>query len=94
MNKNNKGRKVAALKYNKSYDAPIVTAAGVGYIADKIIELANENEVPIVENKELAELLTKTEIGDAIPAELYDAVARVLAYVLEIDSSLDQKVLR
>ncbi|SHJ92139.1 flagellar biosynthesis protein [Hathewaya proteolytica DSM 3090] len=87
-NKNQKNQKAAALKYNTGYEAPVVTAAGAGFIAEKIIEKASENNVPIVENKELAELLTKTEIGDSIPAELYDAVARILAYVLDIDNSL------
>jgi flagellar biosynthesis protein len=82
-------RKAAALKYDKGYDAPIVTAAGIGLIADKIIEKANENKVPVVENKELANLLTNVEVGDAIPYELYEVVAQVIAYVTDIDKLMD-----
>ena len=82
-------KKAAALKYDKSYDAPIVTAAGRGHIADKIIEKARESKVPVVENKELAELLTNVEVGDAIPYELYEAVAHVIAYVTDLDKLVD-----
>lgn len=81
-------RKAAALKYDIGYDAPVVTASGVGLIADNIINKASENSIPIVENKELAELLTNVEIGSAIPFELYEAVAQVIAYVTDIDKLL------
>lgn len=84
-----KEKKAAALKYDVGYEAPVVTAAGAGFMAERILDKAKDNNVPIVENKELTELLTKTEIGDTIPAELYDAVARILAYVLEIDSLVE-----
>ena len=85
----NKRRKAAALKYESTYEAPVVTAAGAGQIAEKIIDKAKESDVPIVENKELTELLTKVDVGDNVPAELYDAVASVLAYVLQIDSLIE-----
>lgn len=78
-------KKAAALKYETSYDAPIVTAAGVGHIADKIIEKAGENDVPVVYNKELANLLTNVDVGDYIPSELYEAVAHIIAYVTDMD---------
>lgn len=78
-------KRAAALKYDSNYDVPVVTAQGVGRIADKIIEKANENEVPIVYNKELADLLTNVDVGESIPEELYSAVAEILAYVMEID---------
>ena len=82
-------RKAAALKYKKGYDAPLVTAAGVGHIADKIIEKAEEAGVPVVENKELSELLTNVDIGDSIPYELYEAVAQIIAYVTDIDKLVE-----
>lgn len=85
----NKRRKAAALKYESTYEAPVVTASGAGQIAEKIIDKAKESDVPIVENKELTDLLTKVDVGDNVPAELYDAVASVLAYVLEIDSLIE-----
>lgn len=90
MSKNDR-RKAAALKYELNYDAPIVTAAGMGYIADKIIEEAENNEVPVVYNKELAELLTNVDVGSYIPQELYSAVAEVIAYIMDIDRMADRR---
>ena len=84
-------RKAAALKYDKGYEAPVVTASGVGVIADNIISKANENKIPIVENKELADLLTNVEIGNAVPYELYEAVAQVIAFVTDIDKLIDRR---
>lgn len=83
-----KEKKAAALKYEESYTSPVVTAAGMGYVADKILEKASEEKVPIVYDKELANLLTNIDIGDSIPYELYDAVAKVIAYVMEIDERI------
>lgn len=82
-------RKAAALKYELNYEAPVVTAAGIGYIADKIIEEAEKSEVPIVYNKELAELLVNVDVGSNIPSELYNAVAEVIAYIMDIDTLAD-----
>jgi len=81
-----KRKKAAALKYEYGQNAPKVTAAGMGNIADKILEEAEKNEVPIVYNDELADMLTKVDVDSEIPYELYDVVAKVIAYVMEIDS--------
>lgn len=83
-------KKAVALNYENSYEAPIVTAAGVGHIADKILEVAEESKVPIVYNKELADLLVNVDVGDSIPSELYEAVAKVIAYVMDLDSKKDR----
>lgn len=78
-------KKAAALKYEFNSDAPIVTAAGMGHIADRILEKAEESEVPIVYNKELTDLLCNVDVGDEIPSELYEAVAHVIAFVTDLD---------
>jgi flagellar biosynthetic protein FlhB len=72
-----------ALSYKMdAMEAPKVVAKGVGYLALKIKELAQEHNVPLVENKPLAQALYKTvEIGEYIPATLYRAVAEILAYI-------------
>ena len=72
-----------ALKYDKDIaPAPVVVAKGVDYMAFKIREIAKANGVPIVENKPLARSLYKlVQIDQVIPAELYVAVAEVLAFV-------------
>ncbi|NLK95044.1 MAG: flagellar biogenesis protein [Clostridiales bacterium] len=83
-------RKAAALKYEENYDAPQVTAAGMGQIAENIISKAEENKVPIVYNKELTDLLCNVDIGDSIPPELYEAVANVIAYITDLDKSIER----
>lgn len=83
-------KKAAALKYDFGSTAPIVTAAGIGHIADKIIEKAEETQVPLVENKELAGLLTNIDVGEQIPEQLYDVVAKVIAYVMDVDKMMEK----
>ena len=75
-----------ALKYDtKLGEAPVVVAKGQDLIAQNIKKIATENDVPIVENKPLAQTLYKTvNIGSYIPADLYEAVAEVLAYVFSL----------
>lgn len=79
-------RKAAALKYKDGLDAPVVSAHGIGKIADKIIETANDKDVPVVYNKELTDLLCNVDVGESIPYELYDAVAHIIAYITELDA--------
>lgn len=86
----NQRRKAAALKYEMNFEAPVVTAAGVGKIADNIIDRAKDNDVPIVYNKELANLLCNVDVGDSIPPDLYEAVAHVIAYITDIDKSKER----
>ncbi|MGL4772696.1 MAG: EscU/YscU/HrcU family type III secretion system export apparatus switch protein [Clostridium sp.] len=83
-------RKAAALKYEYSSEAPVVTAAGMGHIADKILEKAEENDVPVVVNKELSDLLCNVDVGESIPPELYEAVAHVIAYVTDLDKMMER----
>ena len=75
-----------AIKFDAhAMDAPQVVAKGADYMAQRIREIAQEHEVPLVENKPLARaLFSSTDIGGFIPAELYRAVAEVLAYVYRL----------
>ncbi|MFZ5966575.1 MAG: flagellar biosynthesis protein FlhB [Bacillota bacterium] len=75
-----------AVRYDNSIDhAPIILAKGKDLIAQNIKKVANEHEVPIVENKPLARAIYYTvEIGEYLPPELYQAVAEVLAYVYRL----------
>lgn len=83
-----KRKKAVALKYDSGYEAPMVTAAGIGQIADNILKTAKEAKVPVVYDKELANLLVNVDVGGNIPVELYDAVAKVIAYIVNIDNSI------
>lgn len=75
-----------ALQYDsETMAAPVVVAKGAGVLAQRIRRLALENNVPIVERKPLAQLLYKeVDIGRAVPADSYAAVAEVLAYVYQL----------
>ena len=64
--------------------APRVTAKGRGELAERIMELAKEHDVPVREDSELAMLLAQVELGDEIPHELYVAVAQVIAFAYQI----------
>lgn len=72
-----------AIQYDREkYDAPVVVAKGADYLAEKIKDVARENDIEIVENKPLARMLYhNVELGEQIPPELYQMVAEVLAYV-------------
>ena len=86
MPENNKPDKAVAVKYdNKSMSAPQVIAKGEGFIARKIVERAIEADVPIVEDAALVSALISLELGEEIPSELYEVVARVLAWVYKLD---------
>ena len=75
-----------ALKFDaREMIAPRVVAKGAGFVAQRIREIAEQNRIPIVEEKPLAQALFKmVDIGGYIPAELYRAVAEVLAYVYRL----------
>jgi flagellar biosynthetic protein FlhB len=75
-----------AIRYDSGAMAsPKVVAKGRNYVAQKIRQIANDNEVPIVENPPLARALyTAVEVGSEIPPDFYRAVAEILAYVYRI----------
>ncbi|MCL6442015.1 MAG: flagellar biosynthesis protein FlhB [Alicyclobacillus sp.] len=74
-----------ALKYEATMSAPKVVAKGQDLVARRIRELAVRHEVPVIENKPLAQTLYRTvEVGESIPVDLYQAVAEVLAYVYRL----------
>jgi len=69
-------------------DAPRVVASGRGSFAERIIEKATENEVPIHKDDDLASLLSELSVPSFIPEELFEAVARVLAFVYRINDKI------
>lgn len=75
-----------ALGYNSEEQiAPKVIAKGKGYIAEKILELAKNKGVPIQRDDDLLALLYKLEIDEEIPPELYEAVARLLTFIYQLN---------
>lgn len=81
-----------ALRYERGSDAaPTVTAKGRGATAEAILAAARAHGVPVREDPDLVELLARCELGDAIPEELYSAVARILGYLYALNSTLASK---
>ncbi|SEF51709.1 flagellar biosynthesis protein [Caloramator fervidus] len=81
-------KKAVALKYNKNLKAPYVTAVGFGQVAEKIIKIAKESNIPIVENENLVDSLSKLPLNQPIPPELYEAVAEIIAFVYKINNQI------
>lgn len=78
-------KKAVALGYNRSQDnAPKVLASGAGEIANKIISLAKEHDIPIKEDPDLIEILSKVEVDQEIPPNLYKAVAEIFSFLYNI----------
>jgi len=80
-----KVKQAVALEYNPADDAPRVIASGRGILAEKIIEKAVESNVPIHRDDKLADTLSRLDIGDMIPPELYEVVAEILVFVDSMD---------
>jgi len=88
-NAESRHRKLAsALAYEIEEDvAPRVVASGKGLIAEKILAIARQHDIPIREDRVLAEALSALAVGELIPQELYQAVAEVLAFVYRLDAA-------
>lgn len=83
---NKKVKTAVALGYDPNEDgAPVVIASGKGALAEKIIEQAQDNKIPVHEDSKLADTLSKLEIGEMIPPELYEVVAEILVFVDAMD---------
>lgn len=78
-------KKAVALGYNKEkQNAPKILANAKGENASKIISLAKENGIPIKEDKDLVEVLSKLDLGDEIPPNMYKAVAEIFAFLYKV----------
>ena len=84
-NKNIANKTAVALSYEEGDQAPKILATGKGYVAEKIIETAKEENVPVHKDEKLAATLSKLEIGDYIPKELYGVVAEILVFVDRVE---------
>ncbi|RJQ49518.1 MAG: EscU/YscU/HrcU family type III secretion system export apparatus switch protein [Nitrospiraceae bacterium] len=84
-----KSQKAAALKYRHGKDsAPKLVAKGRGEVAQKIIDIARENNIPLHEDKELVDFLSMLDLYEEIPPELYKAVAEILAFIYRMNKKV------
>lgn len=77
-------KKAVALRYDETKNTPpVIVASGMGYVAEKIIETAAENGIPVYEDNSLATMLNQLELGTSIPEELYQVIADIYCYFLD-----------
>jgi flagellar biosynthesis protein len=85
-----KTKRAAALRYDHGQDAaPRVVAKGRGKLAEKIIDVAKQHHIPLVENPNLSRMLDALDVDIEIPPEMYRAVAEVLAFVYRLNQGMD-----
>lgn len=86
-------RKTAvALRYQAELDrAPRIVAQGQGILAERILAIAQENDVPVYEDTVLVEVLSQLDLGAEIPEHLYKAVAEVLVFIHSLDRDYPQR---
>jgi len=81
-----KRKKATALKYRPEQDsAPKITAKGTGLIAEKIIDIARKHGVPVKDDPDLVEVLSRLDLDEEIPPELYVIVAELLAFIYSLN---------
>jgi flagellar biosynthesis protein len=80
-------RQAVVLRYEpKKEDAPRLVAKGRGYLAEKILELARLYDIPIRQDKKLLQILSRLDLEEEIPPEVYKAVAEILAFIYRLSN--------
>ncbi|MGL4522588.1 MAG: EscU/YscU/HrcU family type III secretion system export apparatus switch protein [Bacilli bacterium] len=88
MKNNPSNQKAIALRYDLHRDAaPTVVAKGSGFLAEKILAEAAKNDIPVQSDPSLVQMLSEIQINEQIPADLYNVVAEVFAYIYHIDKT-------
>jgi flagellar biosynthesis protein len=83
----NRQKQAVALRYEAKKDrAPKVTSKGRGFLAEKILELAREHNIPIRHDKNLLQVLSRLDLKQEVPQEVYQAVAEILAFVYRLSN--------
>lgn len=91
----NPAGRAVALRYDGSANtAPIVVASGMGYLAEKIVEVAADNGVPVYEDNSLATMLSQLQLGQQIPDSLFQAIVEIYVYFLNFDPNDPDKARR
>lgn len=80
-----------ALRYDENDKSPLVVASGMGYVAEKIVEVAQQNNIPIYQDNSLATLLSQLQTGVEIPEELYQAIVEIYVYFLNFTLNKDKE---
>ena len=76
-----------ALRYPDWADAPYISAKAKGSVAKRLVEIADENDFPVVENAEMANVLSMQSVGSFIPESTYEVIATIFAFVIKLDEA-------
>ena len=90
---NRSANRAVALKYDGE-GAPVVVASGMGYLAERMVEVAAESGVPVYEDNSLATMLSQLALGQEIPDALYQAIVEIYVYFLNFDPTDPDKARR
>lgn len=83
--------KVVAIKYKEGVEAPFITAKGTGEKADFILQIAKENNVHIQQDSNLVNFLGNQSVGDFIPEETWDVVAKIFAFIIDSKNGVNDE---
>lgn len=83
--------KVVAIKYKEGVEAPFITAKGTGEKADFILQIAKENNVHIQQDFNLVDFLENQSVGDFIPEETWDVVAKIFAFIIDSKNGVNDE---
>lgn len=88
MSSHKNPKRAVALKYDSNKNAaPVVVASGSGYVATKVVEIAEKNGVPVYKDDSLAVMLSQLELGSEIPEELFKTIVDIYVYFLNYNQS-------
>lgn len=94
MSSHKSPKRAVALKYNSNKNAaPVVVASGSGYVASKVVEIAEKNGVPVYKDDSLATMLSQLELGSEIPEELFKTIVDIYVYFLNYNPNVTKKEL-
>lgn len=92
MSSHNNPKRAVALKYDSNKNAaPVVVASGSGYVATKVVEIAEKNGVPVYKDDSLAVMLSQLELGSEIPEELFKTIVDIYVYFLNYNQSQNKE---
>lgn len=86
-------KKAVSLRYPENADAPFISACAQGLLAEKMIKIAQQNDIPIVQDEILTNVLLNSNPGDLIPEETYSVVANIFAFILKLEDKDNGKTI-
>ncbi len=91
----NRKNKAVALRYNAESDkAPVIIASGSGDVANKIIDIAEQNGIPVYRDDSAASLMCMLEVGNSVPSELYEVIAAIYCQLLKASEDLKNNTVK